>query len=105
MPRQKNHIPGLADKLAQYADGKLLDLHQYTPYHLRLTDGGFVALDVWTTGRYFILMTDYAAITGYKQVERQGEKGQLPLNGLDDFLTEIFYPYAGQDNSREEFKA
>lgn len=91
MSKQKNHIPGLADKLANYADERKLDFHQYSPYHMRMMDGGYVVLDVWTTGRYFVLMTDYLAMLEGNIVERGGEKGQLPLDDLQGFLDKLFY--------------
>jgi hypothetical protein len=95
MSKQKNHIPGLVDKLNEYADRRQLDIHQYSPYHLRIMDGGYVVLDVWTTGRYYIVMTDYNEITDGNIVERQGEKGQLPADStqsrmLTPFLDKIF---------------
>lgn len=92
MPKQKNHIPGFADKITAYSEVRALDLHQYSPYHFRIMDGGYVVVDLWTTGRYFILMTDYATMTDGNVVERGGEKGDLPVNKLSDFLDDIFYP-------------
>ena len=70
----------------------MLDLHQYSPYHFRIMDGGYVVVDVWTTGRYYVLMTDYLEMAG-GGVERGGEKGQLPLT-FEHFLDGLFYPEA-----------
>lgn len=91
MSKQKNHITGMADRISQYAERRMLDFSQYSPYHMRLMDGGFVVLDVWTTGRYFIVMTDYQEMTDGNLIERQGEKGQLPLVDLWPFLDTIFF--------------
>lgn len=91
MSKPKNHIPGLVDKLNAYAEERMLDIFQYSPYHIRIMDGGYVVLDVWTTGRYFIVMTDYEEMTEGNEVERQGEKGQLPTTDLKPFLDKIFY--------------
>lgn len=94
MAKQKNHIPGFIDKITEYADKRVLDLHQYSPYHLRLMDGGYVVLDVWTTGRYFVVMTDYEALFDGNVEEREGEKGQLPQiipGELWPFLDTIFF--------------
>lgn len=91
MSKQKNHIPGLIDKLTAYAEVRALDMHQYSPYHIRIMDGGYVTVDLWTTGRYYILMTDYAEMTDGNIPERQGEKGQLPTQQLQAFLDKIFY--------------
>lgn len=91
MAKQKNHIPGLSEKIKDYADKRMLDFAQYSPYHMRVMDGGYVVLDVWTTGRYYIVMTDYYKMTDDNVVERQGEKGQLPINNLTPFLDKIFF--------------
>lgn len=90
--KRKIHIAGLTDKLAAYCEDYALDLQQYSPYHLRLMDGGFVVLDVWTTGRYYVLTTDYLAMNSeVSLVERGGEKGQLP-NDIKPFLDKLFFP-------------
>lgn len=91
MSKPKNHIPNLEDELQQYAEGRMLDFHQYSPYHMRIMDGGYVILDVWTTGRYYIVMTDYKEITDSNIREREGEKGNLPLNTLKLFLDKVFF--------------
>lgn len=91
MSKPKNHIPGFTDKVNAYAASRMLDLHQYSPYHFRIMDGGYVVVDLWTTGRYFIMMTDYLELTDGNVVERGGEKGQLPLT-FEKFLDDIFYP-------------
>lgn len=88
--KQKNHIPGLAEKLDDYAQQRLLDIHHYSPYHMRLMDGGFVVLDTWTTGRYYVVMTDYNEMTDGNMTERGGEKGQLP-GELWKFLDVLFF--------------
>lgn len=98
MAKPKNHIPGLAEKLQVYTDNRLLDMHQYSPYHARIMDGGFVVLDIWTTGRYFILTTDYAVMTDENIIERGGEKGSIPIGSVEDlesFLDLIFFPEKG----------
>lgn len=89
--RQKQHIAGLGEDLQEYAESRTLDFHQYSPYHMRIMDGGYVVLDVWTTGRYFVLMTDYVELAP-GTVERGGEKGQLPSSYLHKFIDKIFYP-------------
>lgn len=96
MSKQKNHIPGLEDKLVDYAEQRLLDIYQYSPYHLRIMDGGYVVLDLWTTGRYYVVMTDYLEKYDGNVVERGGEKGQLPINDLWPFLDKLFF---GEDMS------
>lgn len=93
--KPKNHIPGVEKKFGYYADSRSLDFHQYSPYHMRIMDGGYVVLDVWTTGRYYIVMTDYNEMTDGAIVERAGEKGSIPSNDmykLSDWLDKIFFP-------------
>jgi hypothetical protein len=92
MAKQKNHIPGLIEKLHEYAEKRSLDFAQYSPYHLRIMDGGYVVVDFWTTGRYYIVMTDYYLMTDNNVIERQGEKGSVPVETLNNFLDGIFYP-------------
>lgn len=91
MSKQKNHIDGLSERLAQYAERRILDFMQYSPYHIRMMDGGFVVVDMWTTGRYYVVMTDYLEMTDGNVVERQGEKGQLPVDNLWPFLDKLFF--------------
>jgi hypothetical protein len=104
MAKPKNHIPGLSEKLQVYADSRLLDLHQYSPYHARIMDGGFVVLDIWTTGRYYILTTDYDEMTDGNVIERGGEKGQVPISSVEDlesFLDLIFFPGKGDADEQK----
>lgn len=89
--KQKNHVPGLPQRLVDYCENRMLDFHQYSLYHMRIMDGGFTVLDVWTTGRYYILTTDYLAMVG-EGVERGGEKGYIPTNNLEDWLDKLFFP-------------
>src|SRR6476661_8702993 len=93
MTKPKNHIPGLAERLANYADKRVLDFHQYSPYHMRITDSGYVILDIWTTGRYYIVMTDYYLFLDDAIPERAGEKGSIPYEAekLWSFLDTIFF--------------
>lgn len=96
MSKQKNHIAGLSERLVEYAEKRVLDFHQYSPYHMRIMDGGFTVLDVWTTGRYFVLTTDYNEMLDGAVVERGGEKGWIPTDDLWPFLDKLFY---GEDMS------
>lgn len=98
-PRQ--HHKGLPATLRRYADSRALDFHQYSKYHMRLMDGGFTVLDVWTTGRYYILATDYLDMVGTDHIERAGEKGNLNFTDfsipgnkpkLYTWLDRIFFP-------------
>jgi hypothetical protein len=54
-------------------------------------DGGYTVIDIWTTGRYFIMTTDYRSMLDKEEVERTGEKGMLPINILEKFLDKVFY--------------
>ncbi len=91
MAKPKYHIPGFGEKLSNYAEENLLDLHQYSPYHFRIMDGGYTVLDAWSTGRYYVVTTDYNELTDGNVVERAGEKGNLPINMLEEFLDELFF--------------
>lgn len=76
-----------------YAKLRDLDYKRYSKYHMRLMDGGYTVLDVWTTGRYYVLTTDYSELTP-SIVERGGEKGDLLLetSALTEWLDGLFYP-------------
>lgn len=89
----KRHINDIDITLRSYTKRRSLEFSQYSQYHMRVSDGGYIVLDVWTTGRYYILTTDYAEIAE-GTIERGGEKGFLPTNNLDNFLDKIFYPEA-----------
>lgn len=91
MSKPKNHVPQLGNRVAFYAEKRMLDFHQYSLYHMRVMDGGFVVVDIWTTGRYYVVMTDYLEMLEGNVVERGGEKGQLPLDNLEEFLDILFY--------------
>lgn len=88
--RKKYHDLQLASKLKNYAESRTLDFQQYSEYHMRLMDGGYTTIDFWTTGRYWVMATDYHAL-GVDKVERSGEKGMLPSN-LEAWLDELFFP-------------
>jgi hypothetical protein len=95
--RKRQHDESLPTKLQKYATDYALDFHQYSEYHMRLMDGGFVTLDVWTTGRYYVLMTDYLGMLSREQtiIERGGEKGDLPSwreGPLFTWLNKLFFP-------------
>lgn len=95
------HIPVL---LESYCAGRTLDFQRYSEFHLRLMDGGYTVLDVWTTGRYYILTTDYLSLLGaHTMIERAGEKGVIPTQNEADlfaWLDTLFFPTEAQYNSR-----
>lgn len=62
---------------------------------MRLMDGGFTVLDIWTTGRYYVLTTDYLAMMGKGFVERGAEKGWVNPDNEAEFhqwLDRLFFP-------------
>lgn len=97
--RKKQHYPELVNQLSEYANSRALDLKKYSPYHMRLMDGGFIFIDLWTTGRYWIMATDYSEM-GFEMIERGGEKGQLPMDNLEAFLDTLFYPEGETDEAK-----
>lgn len=96
--KQKNHIPNFGERLENYVDARGLDVSQYSPYHFRIMDGGYTTLDTWTTGKYWVVMTDYATKYDGAVPEREGEKGNLPVEKgqLWPFLDKLFF---GEDMS------
>lgn len=87
--RRSYHPPQLPGFLEEYAASRTFDLHQYSEYHIRIMDGGLTCIDIWTTGKYWIKETNYNGVL----VERQGEKGMIPLKKkpLFQFLDKIFF--------------
>lgn len=92
MSKPKNHILNISEKYSDYAEARTLDFKQFTPYHMTITDGGYVKLDLWTTGRYFVEFTDYLEMTDGNVVERGREKGNVPINTLEEWLDDLFFP-------------
>lgn len=91
--RHKTHIPGLAFDLEEYAYTRNLDFYRYSEYHLRIMDQGITVFDAWTTGRYYVLDTNYHKLTDKTIVERAGEKGHLPFGKekIFKFLDKLFF--------------
>lgn len=73
---------------------RLLDFKQFSPFHMRITDGGYTILDVWTTGKYYIVRSNYHQMLDTPIVERGGEKGRLGTTeyAIYKHLDGIFYP-------------
>ena len=99
MSKRKNvHYDELPGMLYDYANDRGLDFSQYSVYNMRLMDGGYCVLDVWTTSRYWVMTTDYHAMNPQKKiVERGGEKGFLPVTNqqLIAWLDKFFFaPYS-----------
>lgn len=93
MSKRQKHYPDLPLRIKSYADSRQLDFIRFSQFHMRISDGGFTELDVWTTNRYYVVASDYAGQGGVDIVERGGEKGSLPIN-INDFnkwLDKLFF--------------
>lgn len=93
MTRREHRSDNLTRTIWEYADKRTLELTPFSGIHYRLSDSGYTMLDIWpTTGRYYILSTDYAEL-GLREIERGGEKGFLPFETevIYKFLDAIFY--------------
>lgn len=85
----------LPTMLEAYADERGLEFHRYSKYHIRIFyrgatgDPDKVVFDAWTSGRYYILQTNYL----HGLLERGGEKGQLPRSHgkIADWLDKLFF--------------
>ena len=89
----RKRFDSLIQTLRDYAESRTLELTEFTDIHTRLTDG-YTVMDIWpTTGRYYILSTNYADMTTKPIVERGGEKGFVPLgkNKIFDWLDIVFF--------------
>lgn len=91
---KKQHRAGLLSALSEYTDDRELVLLDFSEYHMRIVDEGYTILDLWTTGRYYVVATDYnEKYPSSPLVERQGEKGTLPVEEyeLRTFLDKLFF--------------
>lgn len=93
------HRDELPTTLEAYADERGLEYIRYSEYHMRIFyDRSFhgaagwrarVALDAWTSGKYWVKETNYF----HGIIERGGEKGWLPTgqNDLYGWLDKLFF--------------
>lgn len=93
---KKFHYDELPFWLHDYAKSLFLDYEQYSAWHLRLKDeAGTVCIDFWTTGKYYILETNFHRYRGMHIRERAGEKGKVNVKDkkkLYKWLDELFFP-------------
>lgn len=88
MSRKKaKHYPNLHVWIKLYCEEMLLDYHRFSLYHMRVTDGGYTMLDVWSTGRYYIHNTSYLELGGKGIRERGGEKGMVEVTDKEKLFT------------------
>lgn len=94
--RRKIHIAELPAVIEGYANMRGLDFKRYSEFHMRLMDGGLTAFDIWTTGRYFVLATDYRAMGAPNYAPGIPRKGQLPAlsehGAAVRMLDKVFFP-------------
>lgn len=92
--RKKTHYDWLPEMLADYTKGKPLRFDRYGEYHMRIVDAGTCCLDIWTTGKYYVVETNYNLLEAHV-TERAGEKGDIPTwddKALIYFLDKMFFP-------------
>lgn len=88
----KQYNTKLIHKLEEYAKSRTLEFNQYSPYHMRLSDSGYVCIDIWTTGKYYVKQTDYYLVANKPITERGGEKGNIPGGKRTyRFLDKLFF--------------
>lgn len=90
MKHKKTYNDELIKRLETYANDRTIDMNEFSPYHMRLTDG-YTIIDMWTTYKYYVLKTDYSSMTDKGIIERGGEDGYLPRKKLERFLDNLFY--------------
>lgn len=95
MAKKRKRGDDLRKVLARYAESRTLELLVYNEgLHLRLVDESFTTVDVWpSTGKYWVLNTNYFKQTDKKVAERGDEKGFLPFgeDKIFDYLDQIIY--------------
>lgn len=82
-------------RLNEYAKDRTLTFRFLSSYHFRLSDDGYTMIDLWVTGRYYILKTDYLSMMGHGSMERNQEKGlfsRQQIDGLEAWLDKLFFP-------------
>ena len=93
MSRKRNiHYPQLESFMKEFADEYDVTYQRYGAYHMRLL-GPFTVLDVWTTGKYYVLKTDYDKMAP-GIIERGGERGLAPTKKkpFHGFLHKLYLP-------------
>lgn len=102
MARRKKHRPGFEDLLRRYADSRLLDIDVLAGGQLRITDSGYIKIDVWTTGKYHIVQDNSHEITECHVISRQTERGTLPVERVEvgRFLDKLFFYAAALEERR-----
>lgn len=95
MGKKRRRSDNLRKILTGYAESRTLELFIYNDgLHLRLVDEAFTTIDFWpSTGKYWILNTNYVKQTKNRVAERGNEKGYLPLgeDKVFEYLDQIFY--------------
>lgn len=91
--RKSRQVYGLPAMVKLYARNRTLDFYRYSEYHMRLTDSGYICIDIWTSGKYWVKETNYYKMTDKPIIERGNEKGWIPENypELEKFLDKLFY--------------
>lgn len=100
MSRKNTHYDNLARLAREVANKYSLDYVKFSPYHMRISDGGYTVLDLWTTAKYYVKETSYyEAYAESGLIERGGETGLLPVKKLelDMWIRELFFPSRAVD--------
>lgn len=93
MSKKRRRNDNVLQTLNAYSDSRTIDVIQFSELHCRMTDD-FTSIDFWpTTGRYWIMKTNYFEQGGKGVNERGSEKGELPhgKDSIFQFLDELFF--------------
>ncbi len=93
--RRNHHYSELPAMVEGYCEMRGLDFKRYSEYHMRVMDGGFTVFDVWTTGKYFLLASDYGGLGAPGYAPEIPRKGVLPMQvhgATVKLLDKVFFP-------------
>lgn len=89
------HRPELAKFIKDYAKARILDTGIINGQQTRISDGGFCKIDIWMSGKYHIIDSDYHRMIPNKTIaSRRQERGELPRSreSFGVFMDHIFFP-------------
>lgn len=90
---RKKRRDNLARIVWEYADSRSLEFLPFSGIHYRLSDAGFMTVDIWPTpGKYWVKDCDYSGM-GLNIIERGGETGELPFgkDKIYEYLDRLMY--------------
>jgi hypothetical protein len=68
MTHRSKARPGFEDLIQRYSITRLLDVKRLSGSQLRVHDSGYIAVDIWTSGKYHIISAAYDELTSVRPI-------------------------------------